>query len=231
MQIVLQDPQAALNPRRTVGASIAEAFAAHGLLGSAERRDQVRALLELVGLQASDAERYPHELSGGQRQRICIARALALKPKLIVADEAVSALDVSIQAQILNLLAGLQERFGLTYLFISHNLGIVRQFCDRIAVMYLGRIVELGATEALFADPRHPYTRALIAAVPHPDPTRSRRRTLIAGDVPSPVDPPSGCPFHPRCGYTTERCREERPRLAGGAACHNLDRVPHGEAA
>ncbi len=228
MQIVMQDPYSALNPRRTIGSSIAD-----GVTGG-DRRAKVRALLEKVGLSAGDAGRYPNEFSGGQRQRICIARALGPDPDLLIADEAVSALDVSVQAQILNLLAGLRRDFGLSFLFISHNLAVVRAFCDRVAVMYLGRIVETGPTEAVFQDPRHPYTRALISAVPIPQPGRRReRRRLLAGDVPSPLDPPSGCRFRTRCPHADEGCARTAPVLerlgdARQVACLRLGTLERG---
>lgn len=227
MQIVLQDPFGALNPRRSVGASIAD-----GLVGKDKRR-RAEALLERVGLRALDVNRYPHEFSGGQRQRICIARALAPQPRLLIADEAVSALDVSVQAQILNLLADLRSDFGLTFLFISHNLSVVRVFCDRVAVMYLGRVVESGPTESLFTDPAHPYTRALISAVPVPDPARRHQHVALRGDLPSPLSPPSGCAFRNRCPYAAEVCAQSIPPLAsleGGreVACHRIDAVRRG---
>ena len=213
MQTIFQDPYSSLNPRRRVGDAIADAFGIHGLLTSAERRETVAELLATVGLRREHAARYPHEFSGGQRQRIAIARALALKPRLIVADEAVSALDVSIQAQIVNLLMRLQADYRLTYVFISHDLGIVRLLSDRLAVMYLGRIVELGDAERIFTRPLHPYTRALLAAVPRPDPARRGQRLTLGGEPPSPIDPPPGCPFHTRCPNAQPRCRAEAPML------------------
>ena len=227
MQIVFQDPYSSLNPRMTVGDAVAEGIEIHRLAPSrAERHARVAALLEEVGLDASYARRYPHEFSGGQRQRIGIARALAVEPSFIVCDEPVSALDVSVQAQVINLLKDLQERRGLSYLFIAHDLAVVRQIAHRIAVMYLGRIVETGPAEALLSDPRHPYTQALLSAVPEPDPTHRRARIVLAGDPPSPSNPPPGCPFHTRCFHPlrNERCREEVPRLRPVhgtlAACH-----------
>ncbi len=216
MQIIFQDPYASLNPRLTVGAIIGEALIIHDLAKSQRAlEDRVVQLLETVGLQADHMRRFPHEFSGGQRQRIGIARALAVEPKLIVCDEPVSALDVSIQAQVINLLEDLRERFGLTYLFIAHDLSVVRHLCQRVAVMYLGRIVELADCDALFDDPLHPYTRALLAAVPVPDPTIEAGRAFqpVRGEVPSPINPPTGCVFHPRCTMAVESCRRSRPEL------------------
>jgi peptide/nickel transport system ATP-binding protein len=211
MQIIFQDPYSSLDPRMTVGRIVGEPLFAHGLARGSERDDIVRELLAAVGLKPEAAGRYPHEFSGGQRQRIGIARALAPRPQLIVADEPVSALDVSIQAQVLNLLKELQAQFGLTYLFIGHHLSVVKYASDRIAVMYLGRIVELAASEALFADPLHPYTEALLSAVPVPDPDFKMERIVLPGDVPSPLNPPPGCHFHPRCRYAREICSQEAP--------------------
>jgi oligopeptide/dipeptide ABC transporter ATP-binding protein len=225
MQIVFQDPMSSLNPRMTVGRILAAPFEIHGVARGAEITDRVAELLAMVGLPAEAAQRYPHEFSGGQRQRVGIARALALRPRLIIADEPVSALDVSIQAQIMNLLKRLQAELQLTYVLISHNLGVVSHICDRVAVMYLGRIVETAPREQLFFDPKHPYTEALLHAVPSPDPGRARRRTVLGGDIPSPANPPSGCAFHPRCPHAMPRCARETPlptRLPGGqtVACH-----------
>ncbi|MBA2627418.1 MAG: dipeptide ABC transporter ATP-binding protein [Gemmatimonadales bacterium] len=226
MQIIFQDPYSSLNPRMTVGAAIAEGIEIHRLVPRAGIRARVEALLQEVGLDPSYARRYPHEFSGGQRQRIGIARALAVEPAFIVCDEPVSALDVSVQAQVLNLLADLQRQRGLSYLFIAHDLAVVRQIAQRVAVMYLGHIVETAATEALLADPRHPYTQALLSAVPEPDPSAQRNRIVLSGDLPSPSNPPSGCPFHTRCFHPlkSERCRTEKPQLrpvaASLVACH-----------
>jgi oligopeptide/dipeptide ABC transporter ATP-binding protein len=228
MQMIFQDPYASLNPRMTVGTAIAEPLVIHGLAGSAsERAQRVAELLARVGLRADAAGRYPHEFSGGQRQRIGIARALACKPQFIVCDEPISALDVSIQAQIVNLLEDLQDAERLTYLFISHDLKIVQHICDRVAVMYLGRIVELADARALYRTPKHPYTQALLSAVPRIDPKSRRDHILLAGDVPSPIDPPRGCAFHPRCPVKDKpaACFSELPRLrvlqnGTVAACH-----------
>lgn len=227
MQIIFQDPYASLNPRMTVGEIIGEAFSIHGLAKGVERRARVLELMHRVGLRSDQIDRYPHEFSGGQRQRIGIARALAVEPKLIVADEPISALDVSIQAQIVNLLRDLQEELGLAYVFISHDLKIVEYLSDRVAVMYLGRIVELAKSSDLYRSPQHPYTQALLSAVPIPNPQKRRDRIVLEGDVPSPMNPPSGCTFHPRCPLAIERCRSETPELrASGsgeghvAACH-----------
>ena len=227
MQIVFQDPYSSLNPRMTVGEAVAEGIEIHRLARTrAERAQRVAALLEEVGLDASYARRYPHEFSGGQRQRIGIARALAVEPEFLVCDEPVSALDVSVQAQVINLLRDLQQRRGLAYLFIAHDLAVVRQIADRIAVMYLGRIVETGPAEALLSDPRHPYTQALLSAVPEPDPLAQRTRIVLSGDPPSPSNPPPGCPFHTRCFHPlrSERCRTEVPPLrpvhSTIVACH-----------
>lgn len=212
MQIIFQDPYASLNPRLTISTILAEALSV-GEKGAnpTEMRERVLALLQLVGLNPNHADRYPHEFSGGQRQRIGIARAIAARPKLIVADEPVSALDVSIQAQILNLLQDLQEELGLTYLFISHDLGVIKHISDRIAVMYLGRIVEIADKRRLFEQPMHPYTQALMSAVPIPNPNQKKERIVLGGDVPSPANPPAGCAFHPRCTQAMEICRRVRP--------------------
>jgi oligopeptide/dipeptide ABC transporter ATP-binding protein len=228
MQMIFQDPYSSLNPRKTVGTIIGQPFAIHGLHPTrAERKRAVQDLMDLVGLNPEHYNRYPHEFSGGQRQRIGVARALALKPKLIVADEPVSALDVSIQAQILNLLRELQRELGLTLVFIAHDLSVVRHMCDRVAVMYLGKIAELATSEELYAHPRMPYTGALMSAVPVPDPqlAKRKRRQVLAGDVPSPTNPPPACRFHTRCWKAQEICREVEPpleRKSGGnlAACH-----------
>lgn len=210
-QIIFQDPYGSLNPRMTVFSVLTEAMAAHGLYDKAGRRDRVYSLLERVGLPPQAADRYPHEFSGGQRQRIGIARALAVEPELIVADEPISALDVSIQAQILNLLKDLQEELGLTYLFIGHDLSVVRHISDHVAVMYLGRIVESGTRDQIFQNPVHPYTRALLAAVPAANPAQRGRRKPLAGEPPSPINPPTGCPFHPRCPDATPQCAATPP--------------------
>jgi peptide/nickel transport system ATP-binding protein/oligopeptide transport system ATP-binding protein len=221
LQVIFQDPYASLNPRMTVGRMLAEPLQLHRLAGSdAQRRTRVAELLELVGLRPDHARRYPHEFSGGQRQRLAIARALAVEPSLIVADEPVSALDVSIQAQVINLMKSLQLRFGLAYIFISHDLAVVKHIADRIAVMYLGKIVETATTEEIFRRPRHPYTRALLSAVPLPDPTAVRERALLEGDIPSAMNPPGGCRFHTRCRYVRESCKRDEPALASDAAGH-----------
>ncbi|MFH1499991.1 MAG: oligopeptide/dipeptide ABC transporter ATP-binding protein [Verrucomicrobiota bacterium] len=215
LQMIFQDPSESLNARHTVGEILAEPFIIHGIGTAADRPERVAALLAKVGLPVDAARRYPFEFSGGQRQRIGIARALALNPRLVICDEPVSALDVSIQSQVLNLLMDLQAELGLAYLFIAHNLAVVRHVSDRIAVMYLGRIVELAHADAIIGDARHPYTRALAAAVPVADPTQARResRPVLPGDLPSPINPPSGCPFHPRCPHATDRCKVEVPSL------------------
>ncbi len=232
LQIIFQDPYSSLNPRMTVGAAIAEGIEIHRLAPAGEIPARVATLLEEVGLDPAYASRYPHEFSGGQRQRIGIARALAVEPSFIVCDEPVSALDVSVQAQVLNLLADLQARRGISYLFIAHDLAVVRQVAHRVAVMYLGRIVETGPTEEVLGRPAHPYTQALLSAVPVPDPTTHRLRIVLPGDPPSPSNPPPGCPFHPRCQHPGKdaRCSAELPRLRpiGGteAACHHARATP-----
>jgi peptide/nickel transport system ATP-binding protein/oligopeptide transport system ATP-binding protein len=235
MQIIFQDPYASLDPRSPIGDSIGEGLRIHGLGTPAERRAKVARMMDLVGLQPYHARRYPHEFSGGQRQRIGIARALVLEPELIVCDEPVSALDVSIQAQVLNLLKALQRELGLTYLFIAHNMGVVEHISDRVAVMYLGRVAELSEREDLYRSPAHPYTRALMSAIPLPTPGARRQRIILTGDVPSPLDPPSGCSFHPRCWLRARLddpvvCATERPLLHAvaaehEAACHFAERT------
>lgn len=229
MQIIFQDPFASLNPRMTVASIIGEALSIHKLVDNSKAyEDRIVSLLETVGLNADHMRRFPHEFSGGQRQRIGIARALAVSPKLIVCDEPVSALDVSIQAQVINLLEDLQETFGLTYLFIAHDLSVVEHISNRVAVMYLGRIVEIAPARALYTDPKHPYTEALLSAVPIPDPSIKRKRIVLTGDVPNPINPPQGCHFHPRCPKAMDHCRTQAPQLKdlGGAhwaACHLND--------
>jgi oligopeptide transport system ATP-binding protein len=214
MQIIFQDPFASLNPRHTVGGIVGEALAIHRLTTTRRQtEDRVVDLLETVGLQADHVRRFPHEFSGGQRQRIGIARALAVEPKLLICDEPVSALDVSIQAQVINLLEDLQEKFGLTYLFIAHDLSVVEHISDRVAVMYLGRVVEIAPSRALYDTPLHPYTEALLSAVPIPDPTIKRKRIMLQGDVPNPINPPTGCHFHTRCPIAEAGCAREVPRL------------------
>ncbi|HEY5080213.1 MAG TPA: oligopeptide/dipeptide ABC transporter ATP-binding protein [Opitutaceae bacterium] len=233
LQMIFQDPYASLNPRMTVRATLAEPLLVHGICGPGEVDSQVAELMKVVGLAPRFAQKYPHEFSGGQRQRIAIARALALRPKIIVADEPVSALDVSIQAQILNLLSQLCRERNLSLIFIAHDLSVVRHISDRVAVMYLGKIVELGPALDVIDRPRHPYTRALVSAIPVPDPAveRSRQRIVLAGEPPSPIHPPRGCAFHPRCPHAVARCREVVPALvpagpAREAACIRLDELP-----
>lgn len=233
IQMIFQDPYASLDPRMTVGQILKQPFEIHGMLGSSEREKRVQELLELVGLKASHINRYPHEFSGGQRQRICIARAIALNPKLIICDEPVSALDVSIQAQILNLLRELQQKLGLTYIFISHDLSVIEHFCDRVSVMYLGKIVETATREELFKDPKHPYTQALLSAIPQVGAGKKKMKRSLGGEVPSPLNPPDGCHFHPRCPYQQDRCRTEAPVLEGAGshqtACFYKDQLPQGD--
>lgn len=223
-QLIFQDPYASLNPRMTVGATLDEPLLLHTELPASERRQRVGELLALVGLRRDHADRFPHEFSGGQRQRVAIARALAAEPKLIVCDEPVSALDVSIRSQILNLLKDLQDRLGLAYVFISHDLAVVKHIAARIAVMYLGRIVETGPADQIFAEPRHPYTQALLSAIPVATAAGKRKRRLLPGDPPSPINPPQGCHLHPRCPYVIAQCRSERPALVSdnwhATACH-----------
>lgn len=222
MQMVFQDPFASLNPRHTVEKIIEEPLKVHGMGNAHERRKRVHELLETVGLSAYHAKRYPHQFSGGQRQRVGIARALAVRPKLIIADEPVSALDVSIQSQVLNLLNDLQADFDLTYIFIAHDLGVVRHISDRVGVMYLGKLVELADCEELYENPKHPYTQALLSAVPVPDPDYEKDRTLLEGDVPSPADPPSGCPFHTRCPMAMDICSQVVPQFKEDEPDHHV---------
>ena len=231
LQIVFQDPVSSLNPRMSVGAIVAEPLQVHRLARGQALRDRVAELLGRVGLSAADVSRYPHEFSGGQRQRIGIARSIALNPRFIVCDEPVSALDVSIRSQILNLLSDLRDEYGLSYLFIAHDLTVVKHFCHQVAVMYLGKIVEIAPAERIYAEARHPYTLALLMSVPEPDPSKRRERIVLRGEVPSPVDPPPGCPFHTRCPVATEHCRLAPPRLETKpglsldheVACHHAD--------
>jgi oligopeptide/dipeptide ABC transporter ATP-binding protein len=222
MQIIFQDPYSSLDPRMTVEEIVTEPLMAGPRSSRTDRRETAKTLLEKVGLRAADLGKYPHEFSGGQRQRIGIARALCVRPELIVADEPVSALDVSIQAQVINLLDDLQQEFGLSYIFISHDLSVVEHICTRIAVMYLGSIIELAPAGRFSREPRHPYTEALLAAVPLPDPDRRTAPLDMEGDVPSPIDPPPGCAFHPRCGYAFERCRHDKPILLPVAEHHQV---------
>jgi oligopeptide/dipeptide ABC transporter ATP-binding protein len=230
MQVIYQDPYGSLNPRMTVGTIVTEPLKIHRPNDSSEWQDRVVRILQAVGLEADYMKKYPHEFSGGQRQRIAIARALVLEPRLIIADEPVSALDVSIQAQVLNLLNDIQEEFNLTYLFIAHDLGVVKHISDRIAVMYLGKIVELSESGAIFQKPLHPYTEALLSAIPVADLDLKKQRLILPGDVPSPVDPPPGCHFHPRCLYADDRCRSEEPEFRKAdedhfVSCHRVEEL------
>ena len=225
IQMVFQDPYASLNPRHTIEKILEEPLIVHGIGDQAERKKRVREYLELVGLSGYHAKRYPHQFSGGQRQRIGIARALMTNPKLIIADEPVSALDVSIQAQVLNLMQRLQKDFNLTYIFIAHDLGVVRHISNRVGVMYLGKMVELAASEDVYAEPLHPYTQALLSAVPVPDPDFTKEQIFLKGDIPSPANPPTGCTFHTRCPYATEICKQQIPQFIEAkpghyVACH-----------
>lgn len=234
IQMIFQDPYASLDPRMTVGQIIEQPFSIHRILEKKDREHRVKQLLELVGLRPSHINRYPHEFSGGQRQRISIARAIALDPKLIICDEPVSALDVSIQAQILNLLKDLQERLQLTYIFISHDLSVIEHVCDRVAVMYLGRIVEITDREKLFTAAQHPYTQALLGSIPTIGQGKKKMAKILTGEIPSPINPPSGCAFHPRCPYKQDRCSSERPELTGkedhlSACFYKLNLTTHKE--
>lgn len=229
MQIIFQDPSASLNPRMTVGEIVGEALDIHGLYQGDARKGRINELLEKVGLNSEHSNRYPHEFSGGQQQRIGIARALAVEPEFIVCDEPISALDVSIQSQVVNMLEDMQEEFGLTYLFIAHDLSVVRHISDRIGVMYLGNMVELGGSREIYGNPIHPYTKTLLSAVPIPDPkvNRQRQRIVLEGEIPSPMNPPSGCKFHTRCPFATEVCKEKSPewreiKQGRFVACHNV---------
>ncbi|MBU5594046.1 dipeptide ABC transporter ATP-binding protein [Amphibacillus sp. MSJ-3] len=238
LQIIFQDPYASINPRQTVRQILEEALTIQNVVPKEERSKKIAELMDVVGLGAHQADRFPHEFSGGQRQRIGIARALSVDPKLIIADEAVSALDVSIQAQVINLLKKLQREFNLTYLFISHDLGVVRHISDRVIVMYLGKIVEIGDKTSIFENPQHPYTKALLSAIPVPDPEpeAKKERIILQGDVPSPIDPPSGCRFHTRCPFATEKCKLVEPTLRSedymkeghSAACHYIEEIEAG---
>ncbi|MGD6802180.1 ABC transporter ATP-binding protein [Rossellomorea aquimaris] len=228
MQMIFQDPYASLNPRQRIGNALEEVFIMHTNLSSSERRQKVYDLLKEVGLKEEHYDRYPHEFSGGQRQRIGIARAIALNPSVIICDEAVSALDVSVQAQVLKLLKNLQGKYGLTYLFISHDLGVVRYFCDRVVVMYLGNTVELASSERLYSNPLHPYTKALLSSIPHPKVGARKDRIRLTGEIPNPANPPSGCPFHTRCPLVTEICKQVKPEWREiekdhFTACHHVE--------
>ncbi len=231
MQIIFQDPYASLDPRMNVGMIVSEGLRKHKLVKSKkEAVDKSKELLELCGLEGGNVHKYPHEFSGGQRQRIGIARALALEPKFLVADEPIAALDVSIQAQVLKLMSNLKDRLGLTYLFISHDLSVIRYFCDRVAVMYLGSFVEKASTKKLYHNPLHPYTKSLLSAAPKSDPAVKKKRKVIKGDVPSPADPPEGCKFHTRCTYAEEHCKKERPVLREVqpehyVSCHFVEKI------
>ena len=237
LQVIFQDPYASLNPRQTVGNIITEAMSIQNAVPKEKQRERAIELLETVGLNGEQIDRYPHEFSGGQRQRIGIARALSVNPKLIICDEAVSALDVSVQAQVLNLLKKLQRQFKLTFLFIAHDLGVVRHISDRIIVMYLGKIVEIADKKSLFDNPQHPYTRSLLSAIPTPDPEKKKERIILQGDVPSPISPPAGCRFHTRCPFATEICQTEVPDLrhlnhmkeGHHAACHHIENIKSGD--
>ncbi|MBM7539930.1 ABC transporter ATP-binding protein [Amphibacillus cookii] len=238
LQVIFQDPYASINPRQTVRQILEEALDIQNVVPKAERGKKIADLMETVGLGAHQADRFPHEFSGGQRQRIGIARALSVDPKLIIADEAVSALDVSIQAQVINLMKKLQREFSLTYLFIAHDLGVVRHISDRVIVMYLGKIVEIGDTTSIFDNPQHPYTKALLSAIPVPDPEpeHKKERVILQGDVPSPIDPPTGCRFHTRCPFATDKCKVDVPELRSEdymkeghmAACHYQKEIEAG---
>ncbi|WP_130860139.1 ABC transporter ATP-binding protein [Gracilibacillus phocaeensis] len=233
LQVIFQDPYASLNPRQTVSQILTEAMEIQNVVPKAKRRERAMELIETVGLNPEQIDRYPHEFSGGQRQRIGIARALSVEPKLIICDEAVSALDVSVQAQVLNLLRKLQREFNLTFLFIAHDLGVVRHISDKIIVMYLGKIVEVGDKKSIFDNPKHPYTKALLSSIPVPDPEAKRKRIMLKGDIPSPIDPPTGCRFHTRCPFATEVCKNKVPELrtiegmqeGHKGACHHMEEI------
>ena len=238
LQIIFQDPYASINPRQTVRQILNEAMQIQNVLPPEKREDRMMELLDIVGLGSHQLDRFPHEFSGGQRQRIGIARALSVDPRLIICDESVSALDVSIQAQVLNLLKQLQRDFNLTYLFIAHDLGVVRHISDRVIVMYLGKIVEIADKKSLFDNPKHPYTKTLLSAIPSPDPEVQKDQIILKGDVPSPIDPPTGCRFHTRCPFATDLCRDEEPELrttdqdmidGHRAACHYIEEIESGE--